>query len=275
MYKIVDLYNTRYFYVTYNVDLIYLFDTIIKLRNDPTASYHAGSKLHEELFKDVIAGKEVVIDLAGAKFTSDTTTTLTRYMREGIKFADTEDTVRNEILEEDVRRMAIDKTDYVLLPRFTNRTNIQEYLSSLKRDVVYTLPEMHEDLYIPLTILIILLRPTITIDMGHKDRTILSKVANHFTAYELKQYAEFYFISDEGVVELRPDISGKYSVQQASNLSIDDVLSYGNLVPLIFGKKRLVEEDPWYSLSEECLRIVDGYKLTYQPTIEEVVTNAT
>ena len=271
MYRLVDLYRTKYFYVTYNIDLIYLFDTILKLKEDRDAKYNAGSDLHEQLFEDVKEGKEVVIDLAGARLTSDCITILTQYLRKGIKVTDSQDDVRRNILETNAERLALDTESYELLPKFTNKADVKEYLQSLSRDVTYTIPETHEDLYIPLVILIMLLRPTIKIDLGYRDRMILGKVAGYFTVHELKQYRDFFFVSDEGVMELSPDSSGNYSLQQANGLDIDGVLEYGNLVPKIFGEKRLVTDEPWRCLSTECLRIVDGYKLTYQPTLEEAI----
>lgn len=271
VFKLTELYKTKFFYLTFNNDLVYLFTKIIDLGKDPNISYHAGSPLHEKLFEAVKKGEDVKIDLAGARFTPDTTPTIDTYIQAGVNFIDSKDKVRNEVLSENASRYAIDRSEFKLLPKFSNTDKITDYMSALSREVVYTVPESHEELYVPLTILIMLFRPTIKFCLGSKERTIFNHIATVFTSHELSQYDEFYFITNNGVMIIAPNGKGLYDIQEKSDLTLNEVLGYGNLVPTIIGKKRLAGEEPWASLAKRCFTLVDSYKFTYQPTLGEVL----
>lgn len=147
--KLTDIYNTRYFYLTYRNDLTYLFHTFLELQKNSGYEYNVGNDLLETVFNAAKTGAVVEFDLAGAKFTPDTELTLRNYANQGILLVDSVDSWRNNILSINRERCKINLDDYEELPKYDQRYTFKEYIVSLDKTKKYKMPAVQPDVYIP------------------------------------------------------------------------------------------------------------------------------
>lgn len=268
--KLRDLYNTRYFYITYQKDLVYLFSTILDLQNDQTISYNVGNNALGKVFDAVKVGAKLEFDLASTKITPDVLMTIKTYAEKGIVFVDTEDSLRDYILKENRRRMQIDTSDFVTLPTYTGESLVKEYIVSLDKNTKYKIPNHDEDIYIPLVYMIMVTRPKIVIDLGGQCTAFFEFVGSKLTVHDLNKYKEFYYTSPEGTMIV--DFSnGDVNLQRIGYCNIERALTTGTLVPTVLGKERLLDEDCWFVIFRLCLNILNGYRATRKKTLSEVL----
>ena len=269
-FKLVDLYNTKYFYVTYRADLVYLFNTCIELRKDRNFNYNIGNEKLGQVYDAVKSGAPVQFDLAGAKITSDVLPKIREYSERGIEFIDTKDSWRNNILKINRERMAIDTSGFVELPKYDPKTNVKDYIVNLSKDTTYKLPLGDSDIYVPLTIMILMVRPAIKINLNAYGYDLFNYVGSKLTLEDLRKYKEFYLTTSEGI-QVVDFSTGKIPVQKVGECSIEEALTFGTLVPTVFGKERLVEDKDWEFIFKDCLNMLNRYRTTRKQTIAEIL----
>ena len=87
--KMYDIYKTRYLYLTYDRDLLFLFESIDKLRADPTLDITSESPIIQSIFDAAKAAADITFDMAGVNMTSDISKRLKKAMySKNIKFID-------------------------------------------------------------------------------------------------------------------------------------------------------------------------------------------
>lgn len=270
-FKLVDIYNTRYFYLPFNRDLVYLFDTFLKLQQDKNYPHNDANELLAKVYSAAIAGTDVEFDLADAKLTPDTSKTIQAFTWKGINFVDTKDSNRNAILLENRKRRSIDVSDCTVLPEFDINQKIKDYISALDPNVQYSMMPGKSFIYVPLCIMIQIARPSINIVFNYHCSDIMNFVGTNLTTEDLKQYNEFYFTTPEGTQVIKLDSDGKFETSRAGRVDLETALSLGSLVPTVFGKDKLIDEECWRVLFTLCLKKLNHYKSTRTRTLDEVL----
>ena len=269
-FKLVDLYNTKYFYTTFRLDLVYLFNTCLELRKNVNYAYNVGNDKLGKVYEAVKSGTPVQFDLAGAKLTSDIVPKIREYSERGIEFIDTKDKWRDVILRTNRERLSIDTSDYIDLPPYNPSTSVKDYIVSLDKNVTYKLPLNDNDVYIPLVVMILMSRPSIKINLNVHVKDLFNYVGSRLTLADLNKYHEFYLTTPEGTQVV--DFSyGKTYVQRLGLCDKEQALTVGTLVPTDFGKKKLVQDEDWKHIFRDCLNIMNRYKSSRKKTIEEVL----
>lgn len=270
-FKIVDLYNTKYFYTTYKVDLVYLFNTCLRLKNDVNYKYNVGNEKLGEVYDAVKSGAVVQFDLAGAKLTSDIVPKIREYSELGIEFVDTKDKWRDVILRTNRERLSIDTSEYIELPEYNPNTSVKDYIVSLDKNVTYKLPLNDNSVYIPLVVMILMSRPSIKINLNAHGKELFNYVGSRLTLADINKYTEFYLTTPEGIQVVDFSYGDTY-VQRLGLCSREKALTVGSLVPTVFGKEQLVKNEDWRHIFRDCLNIMNRYKSTRKKTIEEVLS---
>lgn len=258
-FKITELYNTKYLYRTMNVDLNYLFTTIKALQADNKYAYNVGNTQLGKVYDAAKAGAPIEFDLAETKITPDVVTTLMHYSSQGIVFVDSKDKWRDDIFRTNRERAAIDKSGAVNLPEYDPEMTVKEYIKSLDKNTIYQIPLTQNDVYIPLTIMILLSRPSVNILIDNKAKDLFTYVGSRLTVQDLLQYKKFYFTSPEGT-QVLDFTSGKAHVQRLGEVDIITAGTVGTLVPIEFGSTKLLGKQCWDNLLKSCLNILNGYR---------------
>lgn len=270
-FKIKELYNTKYLYITLNADLVYLFSTCEQLQKDKSYVYNVGNELLGKVYDAVKSGTTVEFDFAGTKISPDVVNTLNLYASKGFVFVDSKDSWRDEIFKTNRERLAIDTSGFIDLPKYDSSMMIKEYIESLDKTVSYKVPMVDADIYIPLTVLIMLTRPSIKILLDSKAKDLFTFVGERLTVSDLMQYKQFYFTTPEGT-QVLDFSSGKAYVQRLGYSDIVTACTIGTLVPIEFGSIKLLSIDCWDNLMKECLGIINRYRGTRKVTLEELLT---
>ncbi len=268
--KLKDLYKTKYFYVTFAIDLNYLFNSIIGIQNKTNLNPHAGSELMEQIFEEVRNGRTVVFDLANAKFTPDTVGIITAFQRQGIKFTDSADIGRTRIIQYNETAIYNSALESVQLPDYDGNMRISEYIQSLNKGMLYHLPPVNKDMYLHMVYMILVLRPSIGIKLESDSEKFFSFIANYFTVDDLRNYDKFYFTSDNGVtlIEFR---NGTTTLQGNKVVSIEGALEHGSLVPAVLGKERLYKQEPWTMIFNQCNRMISEWRNNQSHSVSEFI----
>lgn len=270
-YKLRELYETRFLYKPFNKDLNYLCNTIQDLRKEPDKKVFAGSDLMSKIFSTVKAGDPVELDLAGLKLSTDCASNIMNWTMKGIVFVDTEDNLRNEILIENRRRVATVIDNAEPLPIYDVSSSVLDYVKALRTDVVYSYPESvlkGESIYIPLMCIIMMSRPSVSVNVSSHEREFFNYVASHLTFDEIKQYDEFYITTQEGT-QIVDFSSGVAHLQRMGSTTLQDAGIEGTIVPTVFGRENLVNKPGWSSLFKHCLSALNSYRATRPITLEE------
>lgn len=270
--KLVDMYNTKYFYLSYCKDLEYLFTCYLNLRRNKDLKYHAGNALMQQVFDCAYANADVEFDLAKAKLTTDAISTIQRYANNGIIFVDSNDPLRNEILRINAQRKSTPIGERVTLPLVEFDMSLKDYLSSLSREVVYDaaqIPETERMLY-PLAALILIRRPTIQLDLTYHLSDFMRFMSELLPLDFVLKFNKFYFTTTEGtrVVESQ---NGMINTQQRGPLSIEDAMTIGYLVPAELGTRNLSKEPVWSDVVSYCINVVNSCKKKKSLFLSEVV----
>lgn len=270
-YKMTDLYNTRFFYITLRTDLNYLFTTVKCLQADQNYPHNVGNELIGKVYEAAKCGAPIEFDFAGAKITPDIVTLLMHYAAEGFVFVDSKDYWRNEIFKVNRERAAVDTSVFVDLPKYDTNMLVKDYIQSLDKNVKYRIPVVDADIYLPLSVMIMLARPSITLLVNNKALDLFTFVGERLTVSDLFDYKTFYFTSPEGT-QVLDFSSGKAYVQRLGEVDLITASTAGVLVPEDFGKVKLLGKPCWDNLFKECLRIITRYRSTRKVTIAELLT---
>jgi len=270
-FKLTELYNTRYFYLTYRTDLTYLFSTFLMLQKDKNAVYNAGNDLLAQVFEAAKSGSFVEFDLANCKLTPDVIPVLNNYAAEGINLIDTKDSCRNEILRINRERYTVDKSQFVDLPEYNPDILVKDYIVSLSKDVTYNLPSNLSDVYIPLLFMILVVRPSIKINISSHCKDFFNFVGSRLSLADLHNYDEFYLTTPEGT-RIVNFSKGPVVDQRIGVIDLEKALTVGTLVPTVLGREKLLDVPCWKELFQECLNRLTSYRNTRKQTLEDVLT---
>lgn len=257
--KLKEMYDTKYFYKTFVIDLKYLFSSIETLRSNPDADIHPINDRMKDVFDAVRAGANIEFDLAGCVITPDCISCIVAGMTKGIRFCDTADASRDAIIVEDMQRLAMDTSNFVELPVYEPGNSIVGYVKALDKNVTYKLPVNDRHIYFPLTFIIQCSRPSIKISPGGLTNDFFRFIGADLTPADLDGFSEFYYATKEGVRIVRTNADGKIYDQKTGLVSIRDALSVGVLVPLVFGNEK--------TLHTQGLDIIFEKQLTYLQTL--------
>ena len=269
-FKLVELYNTRYFYITYKKDLVYLFNTVLALRENRNHPYNIGNAKLGQVYEAAKTGAPLQFDLAGCKLTPDTTTTIQEYACKGIEFIDTKDYGRNQIFITNRERQKISNQEFVELPVYNPSDSIVDYMQALDSSITYMLPNHDANVFIPLAYMIQVVRPTIRIAFVNCCSDFFNFVGDKLTLGDLQPYHEFYLTTPEGttVVDFA---KGPVYTQRIGTVNMEEAMTLGTLVPTVLGKERLHKQAPWNSIFKYCLNSLNGYRATRKQTLDEVL----
>lgn len=268
--KLTDIYLTRYFYISFASDLNYLFNSIIGIHNKTNLHPHAGSELMEQIFEEVRKGNTVVFDLAHAKFTPDTIDIILSNMRNGIKFTDSYDEGRLNILRYNETAIYNSTLESIELPPYDSNMRVSEYIKSLQKNTLYHLPASNRSMYLRLAYMITVLCPSVSIKLDSDTKSFFTFIANNFTISDLKKYDKFYYISDNGIMIIEFK-NGTTTLQHNKVMTIEEVLETGMLVPTVLGTKNLYEEEPWTMIFNQCYKIVSEWRNNQVHSITEFI----
>lgn len=270
IYKLSEVYNTRYFYKTFGKDLTYMLNTILTLRKDKNYAYNPGNDLLESIYKSTIVGAPVEIDLAGCKLTPDVTKIIHRYALQGIVFVDSKDSWRDEILAINRERAGVNTDAFVELPKYEQKQLIKEYIDGLDENVTYKMPVTDSSIYIPLVCMIMIYRPSININISAHCSDFFNFVGSRLTIEDIEPYDEMYLTTQDGT-QIVNFAHGDIYVQRVGMANKEKALTAGTLVPTVFGRKKLLDIDCWYNLFAYCLNTLNGYRATRAKTLDEIL----
>ena len=272
--KMYDIYKTRYLYLTYDRDLLFLFESIDKLRADPTLDITSESPIIQSIFDAAKAAADITFDMAGVNMTSDISKRLKKAMySKNIKFIDSADQGRNAYFLTALDRASTDLSQFVPMPDFKAGDKVAEYLPTFRKDVKYCLPTKDTALYINLAILLQIYRPSIQFTPLSYDVEYMQLVGAGISDEELSHYKEFYYVTSEGVNEVRLNAEGKFNDLKHGFVTIEEARGYGILVPGIFGKIRTCEVDCFKVLATRCMHNVGSFAAKKTYTLDSLLHN--
>lgn len=269
--KLTELYNTKYFYVTTGKDLTYMLSTCLQLMQDPNIQYNIGNEKLGVVYNCFKTGADIEFDLAGTHITSDVTPTILSFSERGIKFVDTENKWRDEILAENRRRFEQRASiqNEVLLPPLPMEQPAVEYVQELSKDVIYRVPPQNQEITLPLVVLICIYRPSIQLHLDDVALPLMRYVAKNLTLNDLSNYDEFYMATPEGisVVKAGQDIY----VQQLGYVDMEKASTVADFVPTEFGRVRLNEDAVFRTIATSCVRVLNRYRESRPVKLSEIL----
>lgn len=268
LFRVKELFNTRFIYITFCKDFTYLLENCIHLQTDKNWPYNAGNNVQEELYAAVLNGDTPVFDLGDCVITTDASSLIFKYQDKGFIFIDTKNQARHSILAENTRRVA-ESPETTLLPKFDMRTSIVDYINSLDSTKVYMYPE-NSELYRSLIILIAMSRPKVKIVMDNVMAKILTTVSSLLPMDVIKQYDEFYYYTQEGIEILKLD-NGILHTQRLGDVAPEVASHGGYLVPTVFGRERLLDADGWEAVFNKSLKSVNNLIKLRPRTLREIL----
>lgn len=267
--KIVELYRTVYFYKSLLVDLNYLFGAVTRIKRGEDYVPNEGSPELGRVYAACKAGEDIVFDLAGAKLTSDANLTILNAQREGIKFTDTTNPNRLHLLQLNEERLAVSKDGWEPIPEFTYRTDLKEYITSLKTDVVYTLDTLPDKIAVALTCMITILRPSVQLCVDRIQNILFKYIATKVPTKDLLDDTEFFYYTDNGVDVISPGKS-VYVQEIQESLPIEEAVKYGIIIPKKFGTKCLFKQEVWDVLFQSAYAIIIEYQESRPKRLSEL-----
>ena len=269
VFKLLDLYNTKFLYKTYVPDLNAFFGNVIKLQENPEADVFAVSELHENVYKLVRACAKVEFDLANVKLTADTLSCIRTYAKQGIKFIDTVNYIRNEKLQLNTERYAIQEESKTPLPNILDFKSVKEYIGSLDKNTKYTVTTTDYSVVVPLVALIQLSRPSIDVDLSAMDMQFFKYVSGLLSLEFVLSFDRFYFTKKFGTRIVDFSGSGTIDLEDKRGLSKMEAASEGILVPAVLGTTALIHEEGWRDVANECLRVLNNVLNTKKTTLRK------
>ena len=262
-FKLRELLNTKYLYITFSVDLNYILNTYLELKRNPEYPYNSGSAKLDEFYEVCKSGEEIEIDLAEIRITSDVTPSINRYASLGVRFIDTENPGRNSILEENRKRLDT-VVETVPLPKYDGTISAKSWVAELKEDVVYKVPPiLSTGCMMQLIILTQIARPSIQFEMNDCIYDVMRKVASYFTTSDYSRYNKFYIVTPEGIFvwERGTDLY----IQRRGFCDLEEAANHANIIPYVFGTEKTLKDEILGALFKDCLMEVNEYR-TSLPT---------
>lgn len=267
--KLRELYDTKYFYKTFAIDLNYLFDSIYELRKDPYKSIHAVNDKVASIFEAAKSGAPIEFDLAGCKFTPDCISCVMQGLAKGIPFCDTADASRDVILVDDMKRLNIKTDSFVDMPDFVLGSSVKEYVASLDNTVTYRIPTKDRNLYFPLAFITQCCRPKVNIAPCGLSIDYIRFIGSNFTIKDLYPFDEFFYATKEGVRVVKVNAERKLYDQKLGTVSIPEALNVGALVPSVFGVEKTLQTPGFDLLFERCLNAIQAQGVAQKLTLEQ------
>lgn len=269
VFKFIDLFETKYLYLTFRKDVDYLLGKCVALKQNSNLESNPFNAECAKLYDAVRSAAKIEFDLAGVSMTSDITSLITKYIAQGLVFKDSSNAYRNIILDEDARRVHIDKSQYVALPEFNNSMQAVDWIQSLRKDVVYLPDANNQEIYVPLVIMTIMLRPSVQFCLDNIQGNFFKFIADRLNVQELEKYSEFYvYVKGEGtqIMQFNP----KGYIQSLGLVSIEEATTAAYLIPTVVGRERL-NKDPIFSrIFAACNHIIQNYRMTRKVTLSEI-----
>lgn len=267
--SILNLYNTRYLYITYIKDLEHLFRSVQELKANPSAQPHAGSAYMSEIFEAARRGEELKYDFAECKITSDVTEVLGRYSDSGHIFIDSKDPVRNAIFADNYQRYLNAQKPTMPLPEYDLGDKIVPYIAALDPNVIYT-AKVGSDLDCYLILLATMVRPSLQFVLNSTNDKIIRIVSMLLDSNTRFKYSEFYYATDEGIQVLSA-VDGQVHTQRYGLLPVRDAAAKGAMVPTAFGREVLYQQPGWKDVFERVLNIVNQMRASKPKSLLEVL----
>ncbi len=268
-YKLSELVNTRFLYVTIGLDIKYILNTCEDLKSNPNKVVNAGNALQEDLYKHVSAGYTPVFDLAGCWLTSDITQIIFEWQNKGWMFIDSQDNYRAKILQNNLERIEQSKKETVTMPIFKLNTSVKDYIANLRTDVTYTYYE-NSDVCKALIIMTAMLRPSVHFAMDNVMSGILDIVSTALPTATLLKYDKFYYHTPEGV-EVVEAVDGMLQTQRVGTVPVEQASYGGYLVPTVFGEQVLYKDPGWSTVFKNSLSFLNRAKEMRLKTLREVL----
>lgn len=267
--KLIDLYNTKFFYKTFCNDLYYFFSAINRLRNGEDFHPNIGNEKIGEVYEAARRGEPIVIDLADARLSSDILRPIYSAEDDGIVFIDTMNAWRNNIFKENARRRQM-KMSKLKLPEFTPKTDIKEYMKSLHQEAIYDAVGQPVPILIAITCLAMLMRPSLRICIDSIASTLFKYVNTKIPTEEVLNSSRLWMCTNEGVLHVSAD---NIYVQEAQKvLPVKEALQYAILIPAAFGEEVLLHNQAYQGLFRSCLLILQEFQENSPKTLEEILT---
>lgn len=270
-FRIVDLFNTKYFYVTTGKDLNHVLNAVCVLRKDSSIDFFAANEKIAQLFSCAKAGTPIEFDLAEARITSDVAVTIQLYAQKGLTFIDTNLPWRNIIFEEGRERLKLaqELTDLVPFPVYDFKTSAQEFIQSLSKNVMYTVSTSNIDVDVPLAILTTIYRPSVKLHIDNVLQPMFNLLADFITPYTLEQYDEFYVLEPEGLSIWRK--GNPLHIQRLGYCSLEDALTTAIIVPTAFGRDRLNNDLVFREIANNCIMRLNNLKMSQAVQLSDII----
>lgn len=266
--KICDVYNTKYFYITMGKDLNYMWNTCVALRENPEHPYNIGNATLGTIYECFKKGQSVEFDLADARITSDVVPIVMTALRKGIVMCDTLNPDRDVILKTNMERVNLSVTT-VPMPEFTVQSSPVDYIKSLEKDCVYLPPVTNPEVYVPLVVMITILRPSVKFCLDNIGDKVLRFVAERLTIPTLKKYPEHYAITPEGI-QVVNITNGVYDQRLGEVVDIETASTSAYFVPTEFGSVRLFDDPIFAEIFMECAKLINQYKATKKLVLSDI-----
>ena len=269
--KLTELYNTRYFYVTFSTDLNYLMQTVQKVKENPEAQIHCPSKRFGEIVDSLRRGEELVLDTASARFTKDITPILLQMQRNGITLTDSEIPWRAALYEENSTRNAAASMPELPLPELPYSLGIREYITSLSKDIVYTPRHMDQQLQCAIVTAVITARPSVQISDRFLTSGLFQYVQRYIPTEALSFYTKFIAMSNEGVRVLDFSKGTSVFVQGYGYIDLATAIARVPMIPAAFGERVVVRDPNFELLIRKSLNTINLYQQSRKKTLSEVL----
>lgn len=269
VFKLVDLYDTKYFYKSYVSDILYLCRSLQLIRENKEYQPNVGNEKLGDVYAAALMGESVVLDLADARLTSDACQALLTCQHNGQVFCDSKNEGRDHILKTNCARLNLVSGGWVQLPKFTFSTDLKEYISSLDSSVTYVAAGMDDKMLIAITCILTIIRPSLKVNVDAIAYKMFQYVATKVSRDELLNDTEFYFVTEYGIEEIS-DIENIYINFIDTVVPMITALQYGIIIPKKFGEKVLVRNKEWEHLFQSCLSILDDFKESSPKKLSEL-----
>lgn len=271
--KLIDLYNTKYFYISICKDLTYLFSSCWQIRNNTSLQMHAGNEKIAKVFDCFRTGAPVQFDLAGGKYTSDACAVIQNAQREyGIQFIDTECEWREQLFRENDERLQYAKSvvdTTTPLPILERGEPTIDYIKSLQKGIIYSVPFNYPgNIWMQVVTLINIYRPSIQLYLQNRELQLLSFIAKQLIPEDLNRFEEYYMITPQGVQKVRR--GEKIYVQQLGYTDVAGALTVADFVPTDFGSVPLKDDVTFRVIATNCIHEVNKYHNTRAAKLSEL-----
>lgn len=266
--KIINIFGTKYFYLSLRKDMEYFINGIKSLQTDSSKLPRAISKVMESVFNAYARGEEVTIDIADARFTPDTAGLLMTMIHLNIRMTDSLAKWRNSLMVENQRRFALAPVNAIPLPEMSFTTKITDYIASLQTNCTYTNITLPARINYPLVALISAVRPDINIELHDEDK-FFRYVNGKINPADFDKYDKFYVCSVEGT-RVFDFTEGDIHIQDEGYLNKQQALSVATLVPSDFGTVPVINNPVYSTLVKDAMNRIRSYQNQRPKTLAEL-----